>query len=138
MKRKIKLSKWAKLNNYTYNGAYNLFKTNGIEGAIQLSSGTILVEISELDIYEKYTIIYTDDIKTNLLIAFCNSKRWYINEIINISSDHLDLLEKLKQERLTRLVIKNKDIFTQSEFNIIKALFFGDIIIIDELKNFQK
>lgn len=40
---RIKLSEWAKLNGYSYNGAYNLFKKGGLAG-VQLSNGTILVD----------------------------------------------------------------------------------------------
>lgn len=40
---RIKLSEWAKLNDYSYNGAYNLFKKGGLAG-VQLTNGTILVD----------------------------------------------------------------------------------------------
>jgi len=41
----IKLSKWAKLNDYSYRGAYGLFKAGGIPKSKQMRSGTILVEV---------------------------------------------------------------------------------------------
>ena len=40
----IKLSQWAANNNYTYNGAYQLFKRGGISNTKVLPSGTILVQ----------------------------------------------------------------------------------------------
>lgn len=47
MKKKIKLSQWAKLNGYTYHGAHRLFKNNKIPNAIQTTTGTILVELED-------------------------------------------------------------------------------------------
>lgn len=41
---RIKLSTWAKNNSLSYNTAYNLFKSGKLPGAMQLESGTILVE----------------------------------------------------------------------------------------------
>ncbi len=47
MNQSIKLSKWAKLNDYTYRGAYGAFRNGKIEGAKQLASGAIVVEIPD-------------------------------------------------------------------------------------------
>ncbi len=45
MKNYIKLSEWAKLNSYTYRGAFGAFQKGKIEGAKQLESGAIVVEV---------------------------------------------------------------------------------------------
>jgi hypothetical protein len=47
MQKYIKLSEWAKNNSYTYRGAFGAFKKGKIEGAKQLESGAIVVEVDE-------------------------------------------------------------------------------------------
>jgi hypothetical protein len=40
MKKKIKLAEWARIHDYTYRGAYNVYKRGDIKGE-QTPSGTI-------------------------------------------------------------------------------------------------
>ena len=55
---RIKLSEWAKTNNYSYKGAYRLWKSGRFPlKTIQLETGTILVE-QELKSAIKNTVIY--------------------------------------------------------------------------------
>jgi hypothetical protein len=49
MIKRIKLSTWAEQNEYTYRGAYNVFKRGAIPGAFRSPSGAILVDVEEND-----------------------------------------------------------------------------------------
>ena len=49
MKQRIKLSKWAKMNGYTYHGAYKVFRAGKIPNAIQTETGSVLVEVESED-----------------------------------------------------------------------------------------
>ena len=49
MEQCIKLSEWAKKHNYSYRGAFNLFKKGLIEKSFQTSTGSIFVEIPVKD-----------------------------------------------------------------------------------------
>jgi predicted site-specific integrase-resolvase len=143
----IKLSEWAKLNNYTYRGAFGLFKRGGIPDCKQFTNGTILV--GKPDEKLSYNVIYarvsSSENKSNLesqalcISQFCNAKGWVINEIIKECgsglNDNRPKLEKiLKERKATRIVIEHKDRLTRFGFNYIRALFPEcEIVIINEV-----
>lgn len=97
---RIKLSEWAKLNGYTYNGAYNLFKKGGLTG-VQLSNGTILVDERQPNAvsiekpaakpeHTKYYVYASTDNhqhhdvlvnQVNRLISYCNKSGFEIARI---------------------------------------------------------
>lgn len=149
MEKYIKLSQWAKINCYTYRGAYGLFKRGGIDNAIQTDNGTILVKV-ENDTYKKeYNVVYarvsSTDNKNNLktqaerVSQFCNAKGWIVNEVImecasGINDKRPKLQKIFKENKATRIIVEHKDRLTRFGFEYIKTLFDGEIVIINEVK----
>lgn len=150
MKKKIKLSEWARLNNYTYRGAFGVYQRGKIPNASKTSSGSILVEIE--DGYNKkpeYNVVYarvsSSENKKNLetqadrVSQFCNANGWIVHEVIKEFGSGLNdsrpKLEKLlKENKATRIIVEHKDILTRFGFNYINTLFDGKIIVINEVK----
>lgn len=150
MKKKIKLSEWARLNNYTYRGAFGVYQRGKIPNASKTSSGSILVEIE--DGYNKkpeYNVVYarvsSSENKKNLetqadrVSQFCNVNGWIVHEVIKEFGSGLNdsrpKLEKLlKENKATRIIVEHKDRLTRFGFNYINTLFDGKIIVINEVK----
>ena len=151
MSKYIKLSEWAKMNNYSYRGAFGLFKRDGIPKSKQLDSGTILIEVNEVEVSSKsehnvvYARVSSSENKINLnsqadrISQFCNAKGWIVNEIIKECAsglnDNRPKLEKIfKDRKATRIVVEHKDRLTRFGFNYIKTLYPEcDIIVINEV-----
>jgi putative resolvase len=147
MKQKIKLSQWAKMNGYSYHGAFRLFKLNKIPNAIQTNTGTILVEIENETVSDDdYTVIYArvssaenkDNLDTQVdrLKNYCIANGLQINEIIKECAsgmnDHRPKLQKiLTNGKTTRIVVEHKDRLTRFGFNYIKILFPGEIVVVN-------
>lgn len=147
--RKIKLSEWARLNNYTYRGAYNVYKRGDIVGE-QTPSGTILIEYDDnAPDKPEYNIVYSrvssSENKSNLetqaerVSQFCNAKGWVVNEIVKECASGLNdtrpkLQKLLKENKATRIIVEHKDRLTRFGFEYIKTLFDGEIIVINEAK----
>jgi predicted site-specific integrase-resolvase len=153
MKKKIKLSEWARLHDYTYRGAYNVYKRGDIKGE-QTPSGTILIEIEEKDNTKpEYNIVYSrvssSENKPNLesqaerVSQFCNAKGWIVHEIVKECASGLNdqrpKLQKIFQEgKATRIIVEHKDRLTRFGFEYITALFDGEIIVINEVVEDEK
>lgn len=149
MKKKIKLSEWARLHDYTYRGAYNVYKRGDIIGE-QTPSGTILIEVEEKkNIKPEYNVVYarvsSSENKTNLesqadrVSQFCNANGWIVNEVVKECASGLNdqrpkLQKILKENKATKIVVEHKDRLTRFGFEYIKTLFDGEIIIINEVK----
>jgi predicted site-specific integrase-resolvase len=149
MKKKIKLSEWARLHSYTYRGAYNVFKRGAIKGE-QTESGAILIDWDDnVKIKPEYNVIYTrvssSENKPNLdsqaerVSQFCTAKGWIIHEVIKECASGLNdsrpKLQKLLQEKqATRIIVEHKDRLTRFGFNYLKTLFDGEIVVINEVK----
>jgi len=148
MNQRIKLSKWAKLNGYTYRGAFNLWQSKSIDGAFQTSTGTILVELPDDNVTEDYTVVYSrvssSENKPNLITQkerveqFCSAKGWVVNEsVVEVGSGLNDsrkkLLDILNNKKVTRIVVEHKDRLTRFGFKYIETLFGGEIIVINEV-----
>lgn len=153
MKRNIKLSEWARLHDYTYRGAFGLFKRGNLPNGKQLVSGTIVVEVEDENFKEiikqecnvVYARVSSSENKSNLdsqaerVSQFCNAKGWIVHEIIKECAsglnDNRPKLEKiLKERKATRLIVEHKDRLTRFGFNFIKTLYPEcEIIIINEV-----
>lgn len=150
MKKQIKLSTWAKMHDYTYRGAFGLFKRNGIINSKQLPSGAIVVEIDDIK-KDDYTIVYSrvssSENKSNLdsqaerVSNFCLARGWIVKEVIKECASGLNdnrpkLLNILKERKATRIVVEHKDRLTRFGFNFIKTLYNEcEIVIINETNN---
>lgn len=149
MKKKIKLSEWARLHDYTYRGAYNVYKRGDIKGE-QTASGTILIEVEEYDNKKpEYNIVYSrvssSENKTNLesqadrVSQFCNARGWIVHEVVKECASGLNdnrpkLQKILHENKATKIIVEHKDRLTRFGFEYIKTLFDGEIIIINEVK----
>lgn len=148
MKKRIKLSKWAELNDYTYHGAFIAYQRGGIPGAFKSPSGSILVEIDE-KVLDKpdYVVVYSRvsssenrsnlDSQADRVSAFCNAKGWVVEQVIKECASGLNdnrpkLLKILNESRVTKIVVEHKDRLTRFGFNYIKTLFPGEIIVINK------
>ena len=146
----IKLSEWAKQNSYTYRGAFGLFQKGKIEGAKQLASGSILVEVPEKSSEKvEHTVVYSrvssSQNKLNLetqadrVSQFCSAKGWTVHEIVKECASGLNdkrpkLARIFKERKATRLVVEHKDRLTRFGFNFIKTLYPEcEIVVINEV-----
>jgi predicted site-specific integrase-resolvase len=149
----IKLSKWAKLHDYSYRGAFVRFQSGKIKDAVQLENGTILVKNPFVSIQSnsEYNVVYSrvssSENKSNLenqslrVAQFCNAKGWIVNEIVKECAsglnDNRPKLQKILSERkATRIIVEHKDRLTRFGFNYIKTLYPEcEIIVINEVDN---
>lgn len=150
--KSIKLSRWAKNNGLSYNGAYQLFLKNRLPNSYRLASGTIMVQDDLPQARAEYTAIYcrvsTPKQKNDLLRqvefieSFCAAKGWTIDKIYKevasgLNDDRKQLNLLLENKQITRLVISEKDRLTRFGFNyIIKVLRNNncEIVIINNAK----
>lgn len=148
-----KLSQWAKENNYTYNGAYLLFKRGGIPGAFSLPSGTILIDEPETKDVDPVTIVYgrvsSSENKDNLdsqierVSLFCLANGWTIDEIVRdigsgLNDERRGIEKILSQPDPVRLVVEHKDRLTRFGFNFLRAAIErsgGEIVVINSVED---
>jgi len=153
MEKLIKLSEWAKLNSYTYRGAFNLFQQGLIEGAKQLATGTILIDIGEKSREKKkeYVVVYarvsSSVNKPNLesqaerMVQFCNAKGWQVDEVVRECASGLNdkrpKLNKIFAERkATKIVVEHKDRLTRFGFNFITTLLTDcEIVVVNNTES---
>lgn len=143
----MKLSAWAKLNSVSYRTAIRHFKAGAIAGAYQLPTGTIVVP-GAAEVRAEYVAVYarvsSSENKGNLeaqaerVSAFCAAKGWIVKEVVKevgsgVNDARPKLLSLIKNPAVTRIVVEHKDRLTRFGFNYIKALFEGEIVVINEV-----
>lgn len=151
--KNIKLSQWAKQNNFTYTGAYNLFKRGMIPNAHQLPTGTILVEDGAPVNNKIKTVVYSrvssSQQKENLnsqakrVSQFCTANGWSIDEVIKdfgsgLNDTRQGIEKILKSNEPLRIVIEHKDRLTRFGFNYIDLHIRqngGEIIVINNVED---
>jgi putative resolvase len=154
MKKEIKLSTWAKIHDYTYRGAFGLFKRGGIPNSKQTETGAIMVEVdNKEDIKNEYNIVYSrvssSENRKNLesqasrVCQFCNANGWIVNEIVKECASGLNdkrpkLQKILEENKATRIIVEHKDRLTRFGFEYIKTLFNGEIVIINQVDENEK
>lgn len=144
----MKLSEWAKKHDYTYRGAYNVYRAGKIPNAKQLPTGTIIIDEQKTETKPDYTVVYarvsSSENKNNLesqalrVAQFCSANGWIVKEIVKECASGLNdvrpkLHKILKDKNVTRIVVEHKDRLTRFGFEYIKTLFDGEIIIINEV-----
>lgn len=147
MKQRIKLSQWAKMNDYTYRGAYNLFK-NGTLSGVQTQTGTILIDVQETVVKPEHNVVYARvsssenrpnlDSQADRVVQFCNAKGWIVHEIVKECASGLNdrrpkLSKVLSEQKATRIIVEHKDRLTRFGFSYLKLLFNGEIVVINEV-----
>lgn len=149
----IKLSKWAKDNGFTYQGAYELFCRGQLANAYKLPSGTILVKVDDTskdqEKQEKiviYARVSTPKQKDDLvrqverLEQFCASKGYIVEktykEIASGLNDNRKKLNNILNDKsITKIVVENKDRLTRFGFNYIETLLTSEgreIVVINK------
>ena len=134
----LRLSKWAKLNGYTYRGAYNLFINGNLPNAYVLPSGSIMVRVANTPQQkEQITAIYArvssskqkGDLHTQeaRIADFCRANGWVVNksykEIASGLNDNRQLFNKILDDTtITRIVVEHKDRLSRFGFNYIARL----------------
>jgi len=145
--KRIKLSKWAKDNGFTYQGSYNLWKSGKFPlKTIQLKTGTILVEVDDEADKQKdiktaiYSRVSSSSNRKNLdsqaerLESFCLSNGWIVDKVVKECASGLNdnrpkLLKLLSDKSIERIVVEHKDRLTRFGFNYIDKLYDGEIIV---------
>ena len=132
---KQKLSRWAKENQYTYQGAWNRYKLGLIPNAKKLSCGQIIVDISTDVNPEMKTILYcrvsNPEQKLNLqpqserLKDYAIAKGYQIDEIYKeiasgLNDNRKQLNKILDKKEPIRLLVEHKDRLTRFGFNYIE------------------
>lgn len=148
----MKLSQWAKKNSYTYRGAFNVFKRGQIPGSRQLENGTIIIDEPPKESKPEYNVVYarvsSSENKLNLnsqaerVAQYCNAKGWIVHEVVKECASGLNdnrpkLQKLLKEHKASRIIVEHKDRLTRFGFEYIKALFDGELVVINEVAEAQ-
>ena len=149
--RKVKLSQWAKENNYHYISAFKLYQQGKLKTELT-PTGRINVLVDEnAKVKEEKIAIYcrvsSTQNKKNLIsqkdrvYSFCLAKGYKIEKIVTeIGSGLNDTRPKwlalLKDESITKIVVEHKDIFTRFGFTAyceLLKLIGKEIEVISEI-----
>lgn len=132
----LRLSKWAKLNGYSYQGAYEMYARGQLPGAIKLPSGSIIVQQRDAEVKQEKTVIYCRvstpkqkndlDSQVERMRSFCAANGFVVDKIYKevasgLNDNRPKLAEILSDDSITRVVVENKDRLTRFGFNYIEA-----------------
>lgn len=141
----MRLSQYAKKMGVTYQTAHKWFKEGKIDGAYQLSTGTIVVPEENEKSKRTKTIIYArvssnEQRQTNLvtqaerlvtqaerLVNFCMANGWIVDDVVKEVGSGLDdnrkqLVKLLKDPTIKRIVIEHRDRLTRFGFHYLEIL----------------
>ncbi len=128
------LKDYAREHGIQYRAAWNRFKKGKIPEAFQDEFGRILIPQPQ-DNKPEYCVCYarvsSSENKKNLttqaqrLVAYCNAKGYAVQKVVQECASGLNdkrskLLEMLKDERITRIVIEHHDRLTRFGYNYIE------------------
>jgi predicted site-specific integrase-resolvase len=150
---KIKLSQWAKQNSLTYRTAHKYFKAGKLP-AIQLESGTILVDLpEEVNKNLGKTVIYCRESsaenkpalfnQVERCVNFCNAKGWTVDKVVKEIGSGLNdkrpyFLKILTDKTISRIVVEHSDRFCRFGIEPIKELLASqnrELFIINNLQD---
>jgi putative resolvase len=152
----MKLSEWAKSVGLNYKTAWKLFKENNLPvKAIQLKTGTIIVEEEKISNAERNTVIYCRvsnhsrkkeiEYQVERCKNFCYTNGWTINkihkEIASGMNDNRKILWQMIESNPSRIVIENKDRLTRFGFNYIEKFLIKngcEIVVINKTEEDEK
>lgn len=122
----------------TYQTAHKWFKEGRIDGAYQLSTGTIVVPEENEKSKRTKTIIYArvssnEQRQTNLvtqaerLVDFCMAKGWIIDDVVKevgsgLNDNRKQLVKMLKDPTVKRIVVEHRDRLTRFGFHYLEIL----------------
>ena len=148
----MKLSQYAKLHSVTYRTAWNRYKLGKISNARVDETGHVIIDDSKLGITDKtavYARVSSSENKPNLISQskrvqdFCSAKGWVVSVVVEECGSGLNdsrpkLMKLITDPTVTRIVVEHKDRLTRFGFNYIKALWKGEIVIINEVAEDEK
>lgn len=134
----MRLSQYAKKMGVTYQTAHKWFKEGKIEGAYQLSTGTIVVPEENEKPKRTKTIIYArvssnEQRQTNLvtqaerLVDFCMANGWVVDDVVKevgsgLNDNRKQLVKLLKDPAVKRIVVEHRDRLTRFGFHYLEIL----------------
>lgn len=134
----MRLSQYAKKMGVTYQTAHKWFKEGKIDGAYQLSTGTIVVPEENEKSKRTKTIIYArvssnEQRQTNLvtqaerLVDFCMANGWVVDDVVKevgsgLNDNRKQLVKLLKDPTLKRIVVEHRDRLTRFGFHYLEIL----------------
>lgn len=138
---KIKLSKWAEENGVCYHTAYKWFHEGKIKNAVQLDTGTILIEKNNVDEKVEKTFIYARvsnqsrkkemEYQVNRICEFASANGYSVDKIFKEIAQFWKMIES----NPTRIIVENKDRLTRFGFKYLKNLLAAQgckIIVINK------
>lgn len=129
----MKLSQYAKKMGVTYQTAHKWFKNGQIEGAYQLSTGTIVVPDNKEETKRTKTVIYARARKqdpttqVNRLVDFCLANGWVVDSIVKdlgsgLNDNRKELTKLLKDPTVKRIVVEREERLTRFGFHYLEIL----------------
>ena len=134
----MRLSQYAKKIGVTYQTVHKWFKEGKIEGAYQLSTGTIVVPDENEKTKRTKTIIYArvssnEQHQTNLvtqaerLVDFCMANGWVVDDVVKevgsgLNDNRKQLVKLLKDPAVKRIVVEHRDRLTRFGFHYLEIL----------------
>lgn len=129
----MKLSQYAKKMGVTYQTAHKWYKNGQIEGAYQLSTGTIVVPDEKKQTKRTKTVIYARARKqdpttqVNRLVDFCLANGWVVDDIVKevgsgLDDERRELTKLLKDPTVKRIVVERKENLTRFGFHYLEIL----------------
>jgi putative resolvase len=149
---KIKLSDYAKENGVCYRTAWNRFNAGKIPHATKSNTGTIEIELVKKQ-KPVFNVVYTRvstseqrkdlETQTDRLVQFANSRGLQVHKVIKEVASGLNdqrpkLQEILEDEKVTLIIVENKDRLTRFGFNYLTTLLkFKDceILVMNEIQD---
>lgn len=132
----MKLNDYAKKQGVSYRTAWQWFKDGKLKG-VQMDTGTIIIDDSDAQNKPIKVVVYarvsSHEMKENLdrqaqrLTEYCTAKGWQIAQVVKeiasgINDNRPKLLELLKDDSVTTIVVEHKDRLTRFGFNYIEQL----------------
>ena len=129
----MKLSQYAKKMGVTYQTAHKWYKNGQIEGAYQLSTGTIVVPDEQEETKRTKTVIYARTInqdytaQVNRLVDFSLANGWVVDDVVKEVGSGLDDNRKeftklLKDPTVKRIVVERQERLTRFGFHYLEVL----------------
>lgn len=129
----MKLSQYAKKMGVTYQTAHKWFKNGQIEGAYQLSTGTIVVPDNKEETKRTKTVIYARARKqdhtaqVNRLVDFSLANGWVVADIVKevgsgLDDERRELTKLLKDPTIKRIVVERQERLTRFGFHYLELL----------------
>jgi putative resolvase len=152
--KNIRLSQWAKMNGYSYRGAYNAHVNGNIPNSYSLPSGTIMIRCDSMEDSKPekvaiYARVSSPKQKNDLisqskrLSEFCISNGWQISiikkEIASGLNDNRKMLNELLDDHsLTKIIVEHKDRLSRFGFNYIERLLKQrgcEIVVVNKVED---